>query len=123
MHRFAPDDVLSPVGAPGKPGPLFGGEMINETDAAYAPKLYHFMIAIPHFMNYSVDAVKYPVLGEFSTVTFISNLNLDPTPTFALPFNPNYSFDTVKYPAFSKFFTLTFIFNLYLNPTPTLALP
>jgi hypothetical protein len=29
-------------------GPLFGGEALNETDAATAPKLYHASVALKH---------------------------------------------------------------------------
>lgn len=30
-------------------GPLFGGNALDATDAAFAPKLYHATVALPHF--------------------------------------------------------------------------
>ena len=30
-------------------GPLFGGKVMDATDAAFAPKLYHIVVALSHF--------------------------------------------------------------------------
>ncbi|GLC33553.1 Glutathione S-transferase dhar1 [Pleodorina starrii] len=35
-------------------GPLFGGQQINATDAAVAPKLYHIIVALKHFKNWDM---------------------------------------------------------------------
>lgn len=35
-------------------GPLFGGQSLNATDAALAPKLYHCNVALRHFKGYEL---------------------------------------------------------------------
>ena len=30
-------------------GPLFGGKVTDSTDAAFAPKLYHIVVALGHY--------------------------------------------------------------------------
>jgi glutathione S-transferase len=37
-------------------GPLFGGDHMDATDAAVAPKLYHALTALPHFKKYVMPA-------------------------------------------------------------------
>lgn len=41
------------LAAPGK-GPLFGGKTMDATDAAFAPKLYHCLVALPHYKGFEL---------------------------------------------------------------------
>lgn len=57
------------LAAPGR-GPLFGGAALNETDAAFAPKLYHAVVALGHWKGWAMDAAMYPALARYwSAVT------------------------------------------------------
>ncbi|GBF96200.1 dehydroascorbate reductase [Raphidocelis subcapitata] len=50
------------------PGPLFGGERMDSTDAALAPKLYHALTALKHwkgFNIYALPADKYPAIKKY----------------------------------------------------------
>jgi glutathione S-transferase len=46
-------------------GPLFGGETLNETDAATAPKLYHAYVALGHFKGAKLDGQQFPALAAY----------------------------------------------------------
>jgi glutathione S-transferase len=46
-------------------GPLFGGNALNETDAATAPKLYHASVALGHFKGWKLDAVEFPAVAAY----------------------------------------------------------
>lgn len=46
-------------------GPLFGGEALNETDAATAPKLYHATVALGHFKGWKLDAGQFPAVAAY----------------------------------------------------------
>lgn len=46
-------------------GPLFGGNTLNETDAATAPKLYHAMVALGHFKGYKLDTGKFTAVAAY----------------------------------------------------------
>jgi len=46
-------------------GPLFGGNTLNETDAATAPKLYHATLALGHFKGYKLDTGKFPAVAAY----------------------------------------------------------
>jgi glutathione S-transferase len=47
----------------GHSGPFFGGADLNATDAAFAPKLYHAIVALQHFKGW--DFEKADVAGQF----------------------------------------------------------
>lgn len=46
-------------------GPLFGGESLNETDAATAPKLYHAFVALGHYKSYKLDTAAFPAVDAY----------------------------------------------------------
>jgi valyl-tRNA synthetase len=46
-------------------GPLFGGQALNETDAATAPKLYHATVALGHFKGWKLDAAQFPAVAAY----------------------------------------------------------
>lgn len=46
-------------------GPLFGGNTLNETDAATAPKLYHATVALGHYKGWSLDAAQFPAVAAY----------------------------------------------------------
>lgn len=46
-------------------GPLFGGDSLNETDAATAPKLYHACVALGHYKGYKLDTAKFPAVAAY----------------------------------------------------------
>ena len=46
-------------------GPYFGGNKLNATDASFAPKAYHALVALKHFKDWTLDAEKYPALGRY----------------------------------------------------------
>lgn len=57
-HTWSRALPTRPVPAPSCPptipprpqgGPLFGGERLNSTDCAVAPKLYHALVALKHY--------------------------------------------------------------------------
>jgi hypothetical protein len=44
---------------------LFGGNALNETDAATAPKLYHASVALGHFKGWKMDAAEFPAVAAY----------------------------------------------------------
>lgn len=50
------------------PGPLFGGQHLDATDASLAPKLYHAFTALKHFKGfdiYDLPSSKYPAIKKY----------------------------------------------------------
>jgi hypothetical protein len=46
-------------------GAFFGGSKLNATDASFAPKAYHALVALKHFKGFTLDMEKYPALGRY----------------------------------------------------------
>lgn len=52
------------LAAPGH-GPLFGGQQLDATDAALAPKMYHALTALRHFKGMELDAARFPAVAAY----------------------------------------------------------
>ncbi|KAF8057748.1 DHAR1 [Scenedesmus sp. PABB004] len=46
-------------------GPFFGGDHLDATDAAMAPKMYHALTALGHFKGLKLDEAKYPAVARY----------------------------------------------------------
>ncbi|KAF6255694.1 dehydroascorbate reductase [Scenedesmus sp. NREL 46B-D3] len=46
-------------------GPFFGGEQLDATDAAMAPKMYHALTALGHFKGLALDPSKFPAVSKY----------------------------------------------------------